>query len=76
MENIKLWYLDTLPAWLPLPPEETLQQLIECIRKLVKRTINCYVERVDRSEDELVEMMIVDGCFLLELFRIDVWLVP
>ncbi|XP_028112084.1 UPF0481 protein At3g47200-like [Camellia sinensis] len=76
MENIKLWYLDTLLARLPLPPEETLQQLIECIRELAKRTINCYAERVDMSEDELVEMMIVDGCFLLELFRRDVWLVP
>ncbi|CAL5421170.1 unnamed protein product [Camellia sinensis] len=76
MDNIKLWYLDTLLAWSPLPPEETLQQLIECIRELVKRTINCYAERVDMSEDELVEMMIVDGCFLLELFRRDEWLVP
>ncbi|KAH7862393.1 hypothetical protein Vadar_004293 [Vaccinium darrowii] len=68
-EKIKMWYFHCLR--LPIPPEESLQHSIGKIRKLAKRTISCYPEKIDLSENELVEMMIVDGCFLLELFRRD-----
>ncbi|KAG5521874.1 hypothetical protein RHGRI_034188 [Rhododendron griersonianum] len=73
MEKIKMWYLHCLLVRLPIPPEESLQHFIRKIRELAKRTINCYAEKIDLNENELVEMMIVDGCFLLELFRRDAW---
>ncbi|KAL7197063.1 hypothetical protein ACSBR1_036972 [Camellia fascicularis] len=77
MEKIKLWYLHSLLARLPpLAQEETLQHFIVSIREVAKYTSNCYAGRLDQSEDELVEMMILDGCFLLELFRREAWLVP
>ncbi|KAF7123437.1 hypothetical protein RHSIM_Rhsim12G0103600 [Rhododendron simsii] len=76
MEKIKMWYLHCLLVRLPIPPEESLQHFIRKIRELAKCTINCYAEKIDLSENELVEMMIVDGCFLLELFRRDARLVP
>ncbi|KAI8527993.1 hypothetical protein RHMOL_Rhmol12G0117100 [Rhododendron molle] len=76
MEKTKMWYLRCLLVRLPIPPEESLQLFIRKIRELARRTINCYAEKIDLSENKLVEMMIVDGCFLLELFRRDAWLVP
>ncbi|KAH7857042.1 hypothetical protein Vadar_008397 [Vaccinium darrowii] len=76
MEKIKMWYLHCLLASLPGPPEESLQVFVETIRELAKRTRNSYGEIIDLSESELVEVMIVDGCFILELFRKDAWLVP
>ncbi|GMP82850.1 hypothetical protein CsSME_00036980 [Camellia sinensis var. sinensis] len=76
MEKIKLWYLHSLLARLPpLPQEETLQHFIVNIREVAKYTSNCYAGRLDQSEGELVEMMILDGCFLLELFRREMWVV-
>ncbi|XP_058194627.1 UPF0481 protein At3g47200-like isoform X2 [Rhododendron vialii] len=76
MKKIKMWYLHCLLDRFPFPPEECLQHFVGKIRELAKRTINCYAEKIDLSENELVEMMIVDGCFLLELFRRDAFLVP
>ncbi|KAH7859124.1 hypothetical protein Vadar_031860 [Vaccinium darrowii] len=75
MEKIKMWYLHCLLVRLPIPPEESLQYFSGEIRKLAKRTISCYAEIDLSHENELVEMMIVDGCFLLELFRRDNWIV-
>ncbi|KAF7129653.1 hypothetical protein RHSIM_Rhsim10G0032600 [Rhododendron simsii] len=75
-KKIKMWYLHCLLDRFPIPPEECLQHFIGKIRKLAKRTINCYAEKIDLSENELVELMIVDSCFLLELFRRDAFLVP
>ncbi|KAI8527995.1 hypothetical protein RHMOL_Rhmol12G0117300 [Rhododendron molle] len=76
MEEIKRWYMHCLLASLPIPPEESLQLFVQSIRELAKRTSNCYGQKIDLSESELVEVMIVDGCFLIELFRKDTWLVP
>lgn len=76
MEKLKLWYLHCLLVRLPLSPKEILQEFTGSIRELAKCTTNSYAEKLDLTEDELVEMMIVDGCFLLELFRRDAWLVP
>ncbi|PQM33577.1 UPF0481 protein [Prunus yedoensis var. nudiflora] len=30
---------------------------------------NCYEEHIDMLSDEFVEMLVVDGCFIIELFR-------
>ncbi|KAG5527552.1 hypothetical protein RHGRI_028456 [Rhododendron griersonianum] len=76
MKKIKMWYLHCLLDRFPIPPEECLQHFVGKIRELAKRTINCYAGKIDLSENELMEVMIVDGCFLLELFRRDAFLVP
>lgn len=76
MEKMKLWYLNCLLERLPLPPEETLEHLVQSIREQADCAIDYYAEKVDLSEDKFIEMMVVDGCFLIELFRRDSWLVP
>ncbi|KAH7856617.1 hypothetical protein Vadar_003568 [Vaccinium darrowii] len=75
MEKVKMWYLNCLLARFPFPPEVILQDWVESIGEVAKRTRNCYGETIDLNESELVEIMIVDGCFILEIFRKDAWLV-
>ncbi|KAK3040817.1 hypothetical protein RJ639_029161 [Escallonia herrerae] len=76
MEKMKSWYLHCLLRRFPLSPEETLEQFIEMSREIASRANGYYAEKVDLTENEFLEMMVIDGCFLLELFRRDAWLVP
>ncbi|KAG6731328.1 hypothetical protein I3842_01G124300 [Carya illinoinensis] len=56
MEEHKLWYLKQM--------RETRND-----RKLEGRARKCYVECISQNKDEFVEMMLLDGCFIIELFR-------
>lgn len=53
MKKIKMRYLHCLLDRSPIPPEECLQHFVGKIRELAKRTINCYAEKIDLSDNKL-----------------------
>ncbi|KAM1374903.1 hypothetical protein ACFX2I_025404 [Malus domestica] len=67
MEQIKLWNLQCLLK----RTDTSLVKFVKEIRSREEFLRNCYDEGfVDHlSSDKFVEMMVVDGCFLLELIR-------
>ncbi|KAM1323446.1 hypothetical protein PS2_044341 [Malus domestica] len=66
MENVKRWYLQCLLSHANI----TLASLIKGVVDFDKRPRNCYAEPFDHlNEKDFVEMMVLDGCFLIELFR-------
>ncbi|CAN6539901.1 unnamed protein product [Malus baccata var. baccata] len=68
MEGIKLWYLHCL-----LQRDQTrktgLEHFVEAIRDIEQDCRDSYEEQIDMSTDDFVEMLVVDGCFIIELFR-------
>ncbi|KAM1275681.1 hypothetical protein ACFX13_026070 [Malus domestica] len=72
MEQIKLWNLQCLLKRQPTP-ETCLVKFVEEIRSKEEFLRNCYDEKLGDhlSSDQFVEMMVVDGCFILELIRKD-----
>ncbi|XP_016647196.1 PREDICTED: UPF0481 protein At3g47200-like [Prunus mume] len=66
MENVKQWYLNNLLSRRNL----SLKHLIDHIVELEQSAREFYAEPLDHlSQNDMVEMMILDGCFLIELFR-------
>ncbi|KAM1428434.1 hypothetical protein ACFX2I_044762 [Malus domestica] len=66
MENVKRWYLQCLLSHANI----TLASLIKGVVDFDKCPRNCYAEPFDHlNEKDFVEMMVLDGCFLIELFR-------
>ncbi|KAM5559564.1 UPF0481 protein [Rosa sericea] len=51
------------------PKGLTLQHYLKSIEPMEARARECYSETIHLSSDEFVELMVVDGCFLIELFR-------
>ncbi|XP_008242396.1 PREDICTED: UPF0481 protein At3g47200-like [Prunus mume] len=68
MEEIKLWYLHCLLGRNPTS-ETSLEYLVDAIRSMEQHCRDCYEERIDMSSEKFVEMMVVDGCFIIEVFR-------
>ncbi|XP_062024413.1 UPF0481 protein At3g47200-like [Rosa rugosa] len=67
MENVKRWYLHRI---LNSGRNISLKMLIEAILKVEKRARDSYAEPLDHiNQNDFVEMMIMDGCFLVQLFR-------
>lgn len=46
-----------------------LQDYLEAIHPLEAEARECYSTAIDYESDEFVEMLVVDGCFVIELFR-------
>ncbi|KAK9726760.1 hypothetical protein RND81_05G235400 [Saponaria officinalis] len=46
----------------------TLKDYLRAIKGLENEARECYIESVSLSSDEFVEMMFVDGCFVIEFF--------
>ncbi|XP_070673097.1 UPF0481 protein At3g47200-like [Malus domestica] len=66
MEKVKRWYLQCLLA----DANITLANLITGVVDFKKRARDCYAEPLDHfNKKDFIEMMIIDGCFLIELFR-------
>ncbi|XP_061995073.1 UPF0481 protein At3g47200-like [Rosa rugosa] len=66
MEIVKQWYLHNLLSRMNI----SLKLLIEGIVRVENRAREFYSEPLDHlNQNSFVEMMILDGCFLLELFR-------
>ncbi|XP_021823087.1 UPF0481 protein At3g47200-like [Prunus avium] len=71
METVKRWYLQCL---LSSCLDISLDSLIKGIMELGRSARECYADPLDHlSQKDFVEMMILDGCFLLELFRKELW---
>ncbi|CAL2274664.1 unnamed protein product [Prunus armeniaca] len=68
MEEIKLWYLHCLLGRNPTS-ETSLEYLVDAMRSMEQHCRDCYEERIDMSSEKFVEMMVVDGCFIIEVFR-------
>ncbi|KAG7995594.1 hypothetical protein I3843_01G117800 [Carya illinoinensis] len=71
MEEHKLRYLSQM---LRRTNESSVEGYIEALRELEERARRCYAERISLTTYEFVEMMLLDGCFIIELFRkLEVW---
>ncbi|CAL9012598.1 unnamed protein product, partial [Prunus brigantina] len=69
MEEMKLWYLHGLIERKP-NQNNSLVTFVATIRSMEQFCRDCYDEKFDNlSSDRFVEMMVVDGCFIIELFR-------
>ncbi|KAK9292123.1 hypothetical protein L1049_020081 [Liquidambar formosana] len=68
MERVKLWFLHCLLNRSPTP-EKVLDCFVKNIRDMERYCREYYAEKISLSSDEFVEMMVVDGCFIIELFR-------
>ncbi|PNT08372.1 hypothetical protein POPTR_013G146300v4 [Populus trichocarpa] len=67
MEVHKLHYMRSLLQRTP-DLHETLKSSAEAIQKFEKKVRACYAEPIEMSSSELAEILLVDGCFMLELF--------
>jgi hypothetical protein len=66
-EKIKAKYLQVLISRSP-SPNTMLRTLIKSIMEVEKEARECYAEAIDYSPEELVRILVIDGCFLIELF--------
>ncbi|KAK6929631.1 Protein of unknown function DUF247, plant [Dillenia turbinata] len=66
MEGNKLQYLK---LFLQKNKEFSVGRLVKAMRMMEGKARRCYEQPVDLSEDEFVEMMLLDSCFVVELFR-------
>jgi hypothetical protein len=71
-EKIKAKYLQGLISRSHYP--ELLRTLIKSIMEVEKEARECYAEAIDYSPEQLVKIFVVDGCFLIELFRKNAYL--
>lgn len=46
-----------------------LEKLLEAIAPLENEARECYSETIQLDSHEFIEMMVLDGCFIIELFR-------
>ncbi|CAI9774651.1 unnamed protein product [Fraxinus pennsylvanica] len=63
MEQHKARYLQ---LFLQRRKESSVERYVTTIRHLEDRARKCYAEDIKLKEDEFVEMLILDGCFIIE----------
>jgi hypothetical protein len=68
MEKIKLWYLHCLLDR-ARTTRTTLKCFVEAIGRIEQECRACYAEEILVPEKDFIEMLVVDGCFILEFFR-------
>ncbi|KAL3726731.1 hypothetical protein ACJRO7_031601 [Eucalyptus globulus] len=66
MEEQKLRYLQQL---LNRRQEGSVDRYVLILRELEQQARNCYAETIDLSQEKFLAMMLIDGCFIVELFR-------
>ncbi|CAN1201026.1 UPF0481 protein At3g47200 [Linum perenne] len=74
IEEHKWRYLGSMLA--RIEPRVGLQSLLDSVSVLESDIRACYSEAIEMESDEFVELMVVDGCFLIELFRKVAGIVP
>ncbi|KAA8527373.1 hypothetical protein F0562_034912 [Nyssa sinensis] len=67
MEDKKWCYLNTLLSR-QANLEASLDSSVKALRELEHKARKCYGEDIHMQSDEFVKMMLVDGCFIIELF--------
>ncbi|XP_015867727.3 UPF0481 protein At3g47200 [Ziziphus jujuba] len=65
MEDVKQWYLLTLLSRLNV----SMLSLVKGIKEYEKSARDCYQGPIRLDQNEFIDMLIVDGCFLVELFH-------
>ena len=65
MEGHKWQYVKSL---LQRKPGVMVGNYVKAMRKLEARARGCYAESINCNSDKFVEMMLLDGCFIIELF--------
>lgn len=65
MQEQKLRYLQN---FLRRNEDKTLQDYLRMIKMWEKDARECYIESISLSSNEFVEMMLLDGCFIIEFF--------
>ncbi|GMY13115.1 UPF0481 protein At3g47200-like [Fagus crenata] len=67
-EKIKKKYLHGLISLSP-SPKTKLRDLIKSVNEVQIEARECYSKPIGYSPDEFVEILVIDGCFIIELFR-------
>jgi hypothetical protein len=67
MEEHKWRYMDALLSRKP-DLEASLDDCLTALREVEHRARACYEEEINVTDDEFLQMMLVDGCFIIELF--------
>ncbi|KAM7266837.1 hypothetical protein ACFE04_009003 [Oxalis oulophora] len=71
-EKIKLKYLRGILNRSSTSREEKLQELLKAVSQVQEHARKCYAGLVEYYDSKtFVEMLVVDGCFIIELFRKD-----
>ncbi|CAA2998390.1 Hypothetical predicted protein [Olea europaea subsp. europaea] len=63
MEQHKVWYLKLL---LERRKESSVERYVATIRQLEEKARKCYAEDIQLDKDKFVQMLILDGCFIIE----------
>ncbi|OAY55411.1 hypothetical protein MANES_03G151900v8 [Manihot esculenta] len=69
MENHKIQYLQSFLK----RSAQDISRYVQIIRNLEERARKCYTEPLSFTSDEFIEMMLIDGCFLIELMCKITW---
>jgi hypothetical protein len=67
-EKIKKKYLHGLISR-SHSPETMLRDLFNSVKEVQTEARECYSKPIDYSPDEFVKILVIDGCFIIELFR-------
>ncbi|KAL0388528.1 UNVERIFIED_CONTAM: hypothetical protein Sradi_2734600 [Sesamum radiatum] len=65
MNHYKFWYLKLLLS----RRNETVERYVIAMAGMEERARRCYAEPVDLDGHNFIKMMVLDGCFLIELLR-------
>ncbi|KAB2631597.1 hypothetical protein D8674_009116 [Pyrus ussuriensis x Pyrus communis] len=68
IEEHKWKYLGSLLARTE-PKGLTLEDYLKALEPLEQKARECYSESINLSTDEFLEMLVLDSCFIIELFR-------
>lgn len=69
IEEHKWRYLGSLLSRITSQNGLGLVDLLKAVQRLETRARECYSETIHLDTDEFVEMLVLDGCFIIELFR-------
>lgn len=68
MEEMKLWCSHNLLIE-RATPQTKMEHIVDKIRSMEGYCRDCYAEKIDLSSEKFVEMLVVDGFFITELFQ-------
>ncbi|MED6148867.1 hypothetical protein PIB30_057087 [Stylosanthes scabra] len=55
--------------------EASVAELVSCVQELEPQIRACYSEKINLTADELVKVILIDCCFVIELFLEDEWMI-
>ncbi|XP_041006004.1 UPF0481 protein At3g47200-like [Juglans microcarpa x Juglans regia] len=67
-EKIKARYLRGLISRSP-SPDTKLRELVRSIEAVEREARQCYAGQIDYTPDEFIQILLIDGCFIIELLR-------